>query len=79
MEKNVIVQTNKQKQGKDIIDLLWIGEMNLLAEMLSSGGKKVSPNAARARLLRDSPEAIKAAEQIIKYRNRLITNFPLND
>lgn len=72
MQKNTNVQTNEQiKKGKEILDSFLVGELNVLWKML----KTPTPSAARARLLRGSQGAIEAAEQIIKNREELISNY----
>lgn len=70
MENKTTVQTLEQK-GKTLLELLEVGEMNLLWKMIDAP----SPAATRQRLLRNDHDAIKAAEAIIANRKELIENF----
>lgn len=71
MQNNSNVQTIEQiTEGKQLLAIMKIGETNVLAEMLG-----ITPAAARARLLRNSNDAIEAAKAIIANRNRLIEEY----
>lgn len=72
MQKNSTVQTDEQKKdGRSLMSLLEVGEINTLWKMIDAP----TPAATRQRLLRNDPEAIKAAETIISNRKELIENF----
>lgn len=71
MENNADVQTNEQKEGKQLLEQFMVGEVNILWRMLDAP----TPTSARRRLERNSPVAIDAAKRIIASRKKLIKEF----